>query len=127
VIAVNDGGRIHLDQSVKLASSGALGGAAWGGLLGMLFLMPVAGIALGAAYGALIGKFSDYGVDDQFVKELSSRVEPGKAALFLLIRKATPDKVIGEMQSFGGTVLRTNMSADAEQRLQEALAGAPAR
>jgi uncharacterized membrane protein len=123
IIAVNHDGKIRLEQAINLAGAGALGGAAWGGLLGLIFLMPIAGMAIGAASGAIGGHFSDYGIDDSFAKEISQQLTPGSAALFVLARRATPDKVVDEMKQFGGTVLRTNLSADAEQRLQAALAG----
>ena len=126
VIAVNDGDKIRLDQAVNLAGAGALGGAAWGGLLGLIFLMPIAGMAIGAASGAIAGHFSDYGIDDTFVKDLTRQTTPGSAALFVLARRSTPDRVIAEMQRFGGTVLRTNLCADAEQRFQTALSGGSA-
>ena len=126
VIAVNEDDKIRLDQAVNLAGGGALGGAAWGGLLGLIFLMPIAGMAVGAASGAIAGRFTDYGIDDDFVKAISRELQPGHAALFVLVRHATPDRVLEEMRRFGGTVLRTNLSADAEQRLKAALSGGSA-
>ena len=123
VIAVNDGEKIRLEQAINLTTGGALGGAMWGGLLGMIFLMPIAGMAIGAASGAFAGHLSDYGIEDNFAKEISQELTPGKAALIVLARRATPDKVLEEMKRFGGTVLRTNLSEDAEQKLQAALAG----
>ncbi len=123
VIARNDDGKIKVDQALNLTAAGAVSGAFWGGLIGLIFLMPIAGMAIGAASGALSGKLSDYGVDDKFVKEVTTEVTPGTAALFLLIRNSTPDKVLAEMKQFGGTVLRTNLSDEAEKRLQAALSG----
>lgn len=123
VIAINENGKIKLDQSVNLVGGNALSGALWGGLIGMIFLMPIAGAAIGAASGAITGKLSDYGIDDQFVKDLSSQLKPGNAALFVLVRESTPDRVMNEMKQFGGKVLRTNLSEADEQRLQAALSG----
>jgi uncharacterized membrane protein len=125
VIAVNHDGKIRLEQAVNLTGAGALGGAAWGGLLGLIFLMPIAGMAIGAASGAIGGHFSDFGVNDDFARDISRELKPDSAALFILARRATPDKVLEEMKQFGGTVLRTNLSNDAEQRLQSALSGQP--
>src|SRR5215203_5944359 len=98
VIARHDGDKIKLDQAFSLAGAGAAGGALWGGLFGLIFLVPVAGIAIGAATGALAGKLSDYGVDDKFAKQVGEKLTPGKAALVLLVRQSTPDRVIDEMQ-----------------------------
>jgi uncharacterized membrane protein len=123
VIATNEGGKIKLDQGISLASAGALGGAFWGGLIGLIFLMPLAGMAIGAATGAITGKLTDYGIDDNFIKELTSKVQPGKAALFTLTRDATPDKVLSQMSQFGGEVIQSNLSAEDEAKLQAALSG----
>ncbi|HQY29843.1 MAG TPA: DUF1269 domain-containing protein [Thermomicrobiales bacterium] len=123
VIATNENGKIKLDQGVNLTAAGALGGAFWGGLIGLIFLMPLAGMAIGAASGALSGKLSDYGIDDKFIKELGAKVSPGKAALFLLIREATPDKVIAQMKQFGGDILQSNLSEEQEAKLRADLAG----
>lgn len=123
VVAVNENGKIRLDQATNLAGAGALGGALWGGLLGLIFLMPIAGAAIGAASGAIGGHFTDFGVEDDFVKDISQQLTPGSAALFILARQITPDKVTAELRQFGGTVLHTNLSNDAEQRLRAALSG----
>ena len=98
VIATHEGDKIKLDQSVGLTGAGAAGGALWGGLFGLIFLVPVAGLVIGAASGAIAGKLSDYGVDDKFAKEMGAKVTPGKAALVLLIRSATADRVVAEMK-----------------------------
>jgi len=98
---------------------GALGGAFWGMLIGLLFWMPWMGLAIGAAAGALAGKFSDIGVDDQFIKEVGQTIEPGQAALFLLVDKATPDKLIPELEQFDATVLQTSLSDEDEAKLRE--------
>jgi uncharacterized membrane protein len=119
VIAHHEGDKIKLDQAVSLAGAGAAGGALWGGLFGLIFLMPIAGIAIGAATGALAGKLSDYGIDDKFAKEVGTKVTPGKAALVLLIRTATTDRVIDEMKKehFGGELMQSNLSAEDEAKL----------
>ena len=95
-----------------------------GGLLGLRFLMPLAGMLVGAAAGALGGSLADYGINDQFIqfiKDLSAKLEPGSSALFVLVRKSTPDKVLPEVNKYGATVLHTSLSQDAEARLQAAL------
>lgn len=120
VVTKDAEGKIKLHQSVNLTTAGAVGGGFWGGLVGMLFLMPLAGAAVGAGLGALSGKFSDYGIDDNFVKELSANLQPQSSALFVLVKKVTPDKVLPEVTKFGGVVLRTNLSAENEAKLREA-------
>ncbi len=126
IIATNDGEKIQLDQAVNLTGAGALGGAFWGGLVGLIFLMPLAGMAIGAASGALSGKLSDYGIDDDFAKDLSSKVDPGQAALLLMADTDSPDRVVSEMKKheFGGEIIYTNLSSEDEQRLRDAAASA---
>ena len=126
IIATNEGDKVKLDQALNLTGAGALGGAFWGGLMGLIFLVPIAGAAIGAASGALGGKLSDYGIDDDFAKQLTAKVDPGKAALILMARSDAPDRVIDEMQkhNFGGEILYTNLSAEDEQRLRDSVSSA---
>jgi uncharacterized membrane protein len=124
VIAHHQGDKIKLDQAVSTAGAGAAGGALWGGLFGLIFLMPIAGMAIGAATGALAGKLTDYGIDDKFAKEVGAKVTPGKAALVLLIRSATADRVVAEMKKehLGGELMQSNLSAEDEAKLIAAAA-----
>jgi uncharacterized membrane protein len=90
-------------------------------LIGTIFLMPLAGAALGAATGALSGAVSDFGIDDAFMKGLAESVQPGNAVLFVLIRKMTSDKVLDGIKGLGGVVLRTSFDHEQEQKLRDAL------
>jgi uncharacterized membrane protein len=113
-------GKVKVRQAVNLVGSGALGGAFWGMLIGLLFWMPWLGMAVGALSGALGGALSDYGVDDGFVKEVAATIRPGHSALFLLIREATPDKLVDALKQFNGKIMQTSLSKDDEARLKEA-------
>ncbi len=124
VVRRNRDGDLKLDQPVNLTAAGAVGGAFWGGLIGLLFLMPFAGAAIGAGLGALSGKLTDLGISDEFIKALSANLPQGSSALFVLVKKATPDKVVPQVAKFGGTVLRTSLSTEAEAKLREAFADA---
>jgi uncharacterized membrane protein len=121
VVVKDNDGKVRLDQAVNLTGAGAASGALWGGLIGMLFFAPLLGMAVGAASGALSGKFSDFGVDDNFMQDVGAHLQPGGSAIFVLVRRATPDRVLEEVGRYGGTVLRTSLSRDAEERLQAAL------
>ena len=121
VVVKGQDGKVHLNQPASLVASGAAGGALWGTLIGMLFFAPLLGLVVGAAGGAISGKLSDYGIDDNFMKQLGTELRPGNAALFVLVRKATPDKVLDQIKQYGGTVLQSSLSKDAEARLQQAL------
>jgi len=123
VVAVKDSqGRIKLNQMMNLTAAGALSGAFWGTLIGLIFLVPLVGAAVGAASGALGGKLADTGIDDKFMKDAASALQPGTAGLFLLIRKMTTDKVLADLRGIGGTVMRTSFDESKEAALREALA-----
>lgn len=125
-------GRIQLKQSVNFvgeaAVSGGLSGAFWGTLVGLLFLNPLVGFAVGglvgAGTGALSGSLVDYGIDDDFIRSLASTLNPDNSALFVLIRKGQPEKVRTELSGLKGCILRTSLSPEQEARLQAALSGA---
>lgn len=116
-------GSVKLHQPVNLTAVGAASGGMWGALIGMLFLNPLLGAAVGAGAGALSGKFTDLGIKDQFMKDTAAALTPGQAALCVLVRKVTADKVLPEMAQFGGKVLQTSLTAEQEAKIDEALKG----
>ncbi|MGY5810216.1 DUF1269 domain-containing protein [Rhizobium sp. LEGMi198b] len=131
VVAIRDAsGKVRLKQSVNLAAAGAasggLSGAIWGSLVGLLFLNPLAGMVLGGAFGAgsgaLAGSMTDYGIDDDLIKRLADTIPVNSSALFLLIRKVQPEKVLQEFQGEHARILRTSLSPEQEERLRNALA-----
>src|SRR3974377_1158114 len=110
VIAVKDAdGRIKLNQLLNTTATGAVSGTFWGTLIGLIFLMPLAGAALGAASGAVSGALTDAGIDDKWMKQTAAAIEPGSAALFVLVRKATADKVLERLRGEGGKVMHTSL------------------
>ncbi|MGZ8408815.1 MAG: DUF1269 domain-containing protein [Hyphomicrobium sp.] len=124
-------GKVRLKQSVDLVGIGAAGGglwgAMWGTLVGLLFLNPLVGLitggALGAGAGALSGKLTDYGIDDDFIRKIGETLPPNSSALFVLVRKAQPEKVLSELSRFRGRLIRSSLSPEQEARLQAALSG----
>ena len=125
VVAVKDAqGKVKLHQAINLTAAGAVSGGFWGSLIGLMFLNPLLGAAIGAAAGATSGALADVGINDKFMKELAAAMTPGSSALFVLVRKATPDKVLAELQGSGGKVLKTSLSHDDEAKLQAALSAA---
>lgn len=127
VIAVKDvEGRIKLNQLMSTTAAGAVSGTFWGTLIGLIFLMPLVGAALGAASGAIGGALTDVGLNDHWMKETASAIQPGSAALFLLARKVTADKVLEGLKGEGGTVMKTSLDHTKEAALRAALAGAQA-
>jgi len=118
-------GKVKLHQP-STAAAGAAGGALWGGLIGLIFLMPLFGMAIGAASGAAAGAMSDVGADDKFMKTLGAKLEPGSAAVVVLVSGATPDKVLPAIEQYGGHLVQTSLSNEQEQALEAALAKASA-
>src|SRR5256885_14904265 len=121
VVSRQADGKVKLHQGVSMSGAGAAGGALWGGLIGLLFLAPLVGMAVGAAAGAAGGALSDVGVDDNFMKELGNNLGEGGAAVIVLVRKSTPDKVLPRIKEYGGHVLQTSLSQEAEDSLRTAL------
>lgn len=133
VVVIRDTeGKVHLKQSFNLpavgAASGLISGSIWGTLVGLLFLNPLAGLAIGglagAGAGALSGSLTDYGIDDQFIKSLGETIPVNSSALFVLIRKVQPEKVLAEFGGLRGRVIKTSLSPEQEDRLRKALSGA---
>jgi uncharacterized membrane protein len=107
-------------QLANLAGAGALDGAFWGMLFGLIFFVPFFGMAIGAAMGALAGKFSDYGIDDDFIKSIRDQVTEGTSALFLMTSDAVTDKVVDAMKGLDFELIASNLSRDEEAQLREA-------
>jgi uncharacterized membrane protein len=114
-------GKVRIHQTVNLTGAGAAGGALWGTLIGLIFLNPLAGLAVGAAAGAVAGKLTDIGINDDMIKQVGHELQIGHAAVFLLARSATVDRVIDALKPFNPTVIQTNLTKEREEELVEAL------
>jgi uncharacterized membrane protein len=114
-------GKIKLHQAMSTTGAGAAGGALWGGLIGLLFLAPLFGMAVGAASGAIGGKMADVGVNDDFMKTLGARLQSGGAALIVLGSADARDKLLDRIKGYGGDVIQTSLSREDEERLRSAL------
>ena len=123
VVERDRGGQVHLRQALNLTTAGALGGGFWGSLVGLLFLNPLLGAAVGAGIGAASGSLSDLGINDGFMREVGETLPEGTAALFVLLRDATPDRVIERLRAHAphAKLLRTNLSHTDEERLRQLL------
>ncbi|BAU15748.1 hypothetical protein LEP3755_63130 (plasmid) [Leptolyngbya sp. NIES-3755] len=120
IVVRNKQGKVKIKQTQELVASGALSGGFWGLLFGVIFLHPMLAL-FGAAVGALSGALTDIGIDDDFIREIGNTLEPGTSAIFILVKKSTPDKVLDEISKFEGRVLRTSLSKEDEAKLQAAL------
>ncbi len=132
VVEREPSGKVYIKQAVNLtalgARTGGASGALWGTLVGLLFLNPLAGMAIGAVTGAgagaVAGSLADYGISDDFVRKLGETIPPGTSALFILFKRVTEDKVVREIEAYKPRVLKTSLSDEAEQRLKAELSKA---
>jgi uncharacterized membrane protein len=123
VIRRDPDGKFHVETTHHPVAEGASWGMLWGALFGLLFFVPVFGLAIGAAMGALFGAIEKAGIDRHFQQQVRDMLQPGTSALFLVADKITADKAIEALATYGGRVLKTSLSHEAEQQLQEALHG----
>ncbi len=123
VIRRDANGKFHTSTNHHPTAGGAMWGMFWGFLFGLLFFVPFLGMAVGAGMGAVMGKVEKVGIDKAFQQQVRQMVEPGTSALFLIVEKVTPDKAIAALSRFGGTVLKSSLSAEAEKELQDSLHG----
>jgi uncharacterized membrane protein len=126
VVIKNQNGSVKLDQTTNLTAAGALGGGFWGMLIGLLFLNPLLGAAIGATAGAVSARFKDIGINDQMMRDLAQSFKPGSSALFVLLRKMTADKVLEGLKPFSGKgkVFQTSLNKDDEAALRASLEAA---
>ena len=120
-------GKFKVTTNHHMVGSGASYGMFWGLLFGILFFIPFFGMAIGAGLGALMGKLQKTGVDKEFQDQVRDMLQPGTSALFMVVEKVTPDKAVDALSKYGGTVLKSSLSKEAEKELQEALHGAEAQ
>ena len=119
----NKDGKYKVMTNHHMVGAGATWGMFWGMLFGLLFFVPVLGMAVGAGFGALFAKLEKSGLDKQFQQQVRDMLQPGHSALFLVVEKVTPDKAVEALSKYGGTVLKSSLSKEAEEQLQEALHG----
>ena len=122
-------GEYQLHQALNLTGAGALTGTFWGGLIGLLFLMPVAGAAIGAAAGGLAGSATDYGINDDFIRQIGKTVPVGSGAVFILAQDFNLDKLLPRLEKYGSgaRVIQTSLSDADEARLRDTLDGTGGR
>ena len=126
VVTKDDKGKVKLHQAQNLTAAGAVSGGFWGTLIGMIFLNPLLGAAVGAGTGALSGALTDIGINNDMMKSFAESFKPGCSALFVLVRKATGDKVLAGLSEFTGKgkVLQTSLTKDREEELRKIIEGA---
>ena len=126
VVERHEDGAVRVRQAINLVGAGTLGGAAWGALIGLVFLSPWLGMAVGAVAGALAGNFTDIGIDDDFIREVGAGVQHGGSALFLLLDNWQESKALRLLADFDADIIRTTMPPDEETQLRAFFAAANA-
>jgi uncharacterized membrane protein len=123
VIVRDADGKFHVHTSHHTVEDSTTWGMFWGLLFGVLFFVPFLGVVIGAGMGALMGKITKSGIDREFQDQVRDMLKPGTSALFLMVEKVTPDKAVDALSQYGGTVLKSSLSKEGEQELQDALHG----
>ena len=114
-------GKVELHQTFNVTAAGAISGGLCGTLVGLIFLNPLVGLAVGTAAGAITGRLSDHGIPDDFMKQFAEKMAPGSSAIFLLIRMANMENVEREMARFGGHIMYTDLPKEAEAHFEKLL------
>jgi uncharacterized membrane protein len=123
VITRDREGKMHVTTTHHPVGTGTTWGMFWGLLFGMLFFIPFLGMAVGAGLGALMGKMGKGAISKEFEDQVRGMLAPGTSALFLVVEQVTTDKAVEALSAFGGTVLKSSLSKEAEAELQDALHG----
>ena len=113
-------GAVHVRNEVSGTTEMA---AAIGAIIGgfLTFIFPPAGMVVGAALGAAVGSTLDTGVSPKFVDEVKATLQPGRSALFLVIKEAHADPVLAALREFHGDVIQTTLDSETEEALRQTL------
>jgi uncharacterized membrane protein len=118
-------GKVKIKHADNLVGKGALGGAFWGALIGLVFLNPVAGAAVGAGVGTMIGrrkgkKQAEAGIDPKFVKEVSENIKPGSSALFAYTQQGVAEKLLPQLSQYHGKLIQSSLTPEDDEAIREA-------
>jgi uncharacterized membrane protein len=111
-------------QVKNLTESNVKGGAALGGFIGLLIgglLFPVAGLALGLAGGALIGKSLGNGVDKKFVKDVQESLNPGNSAILFIVSQEHVGVLINALEPYNGKIFQSSFDSEVEDEIRKSL------
>ncbi len=135
-------GKLRVDQSFQMTTGeGAGWGGLWGSLIGATLAIPftggasaavaagaiaagaLGGGALGAGAGALDASWwkDEFGIPDDFVKNVGAMILPGDSAVYALLRTPNPDVVMDQFRGYGGTILSTTLSRDQQKKVERVL------
>jgi uncharacterized membrane protein len=121
VIVKDAQGEVHVKNKTE---SGVKVGAVAGGFFGLLvagILFPIAGLALGAAGGALIGKSLHTGVDKDFITEVRNSLQPGNSAILFIVHHENVGLLIAALEPYKGKIYQSSFDSEAEEQMRKAL------
>ena len=121
VIVKDAEGKVKVDNMVE---SGVKQGALAGGFVGLLIssvFFPVAGIALGAAGGALIGKTLNTGLDKKFITDVKESLKPGNSGILFIVRRENVGLLITALEPFKGKIFQSSFDSEAEEEIRKSL------
>jgi uncharacterized membrane protein len=121
VIVKNAEGKVHIKNMTEV---GVKVGAVTGGFLGLLIgglLFPIAGLALGIAGGALVGKTFETGVDKKFINEVKNSLQPGTSGILFIVGREDADLLIAALEPYNGKLYQTSFDSDVEAELRKSL------
>jgi uncharacterized membrane protein len=137
-----DDGRLRIDESLNpTEGEGAGVGASLGILVGALLAAPftagasaaaaATALGVGAVTGGTLGAVAggtdayewkdEFGISDEFVREVGGMVQPGDSAVFALLRAGDPEDVANRFAGYGGTILRTTLTPGIASKIQQTI------
>ena len=123
ILAKDKAGALSIKEHVEDGPLGVAVGSLIGGLVGLLG--GPAGALAGMVGGALIGSMGDLvdlGLDADFVKDVATKLAPGKTAIVAEVDEAWDTPMDTRMQALGGTVLRSWRADFEDEQLAKQIA-----
>ncbi|MCI5059353.1 MAG: DUF1269 domain-containing protein [Flavobacteriales bacterium] len=121
IAEVKEDQKVKLHQTNNLTVTSAISGGFWGSFIGLLLTGPLGMLIIGgvtASLSALSARWTDYGISDPFMKDLSSHLKPGRAVVFVLLEDVTFDKLVAEIKPLKGDILHSSFSDKQIEALQ---------
>jgi uncharacterized membrane protein len=131
LIAYDDDGRIYPMLGTGEVGFASVEGALGGGVIGLILLGPLLGIAGAAVGAAAAGRVTwkrRFGADviaDSFVKDLWEGLAPGTAAMIALLPEGTLEAALPHIHfQEPGTIVHSSLNSEFEAELRAAIQAA---
>lgn len=138
-----DNGTLRMDESLTPTEAEGVGvGASLGILVGAMLAAPftagasaaaaATALGVGAVSGGTVGAIAggtdaydwkeQFGISDDFVREVGGMIQPGDSAVFALLRAGDPEEVSKHFTGYGGTILSTTLDPLTAVKVQDRIA-----